>query len=104
LDIAGRHPFGVQGENLLVEARHAALVLADQLRLERAVAVAGRGDGQFAQFAADRLFRPTVAAIRFLLRGGLLSAPDSGESVNSSVATSSKAVPGRRPDGHPFRY
>jgi len=38
-------------------------MLADELRLERAVAVAGRGDGHLAQVAGDRLFRPAVAAV-----------------------------------------
>ena len=50
LDVASRHPLGVKGEDLLVEARHATLVFADQLRLERAVSVARRGDRHFSQF------------------------------------------------------
>ena len=45
LNVAGRHPLGVEGEDFLVEAGHAALVLAHQLRLECAVAIAGRAEG-----------------------------------------------------------
>ena len=66
LDVAGRHPLGVQGEDLLVEARHPPLVLLDQLRLEGAVAVPRRGDRQVAGLAADRLLRSAVATVRRL--------------------------------------
>jgi hypothetical protein len=45
LDVAGGHALGVQGEDFFVEAGHAPLVLADHLRLERAVTIARRGDG-----------------------------------------------------------
>ena len=86
LDVAGGHPLGVQGQDLLVEARHAPLVLADQLRLERAVAIAGRGDGQLAQVALHRLLRTPVATVRRALararrRRSARGAPASGDST-----------------------
>ena len=42
LDVADRHPAGVQVEDLLVQPREAGLPLRDQLRLERPGPVAGR--------------------------------------------------------------
>jgi hypothetical protein len=39
LDVAGGQPLGVQGEDLVVEALEAALILGDQLRLEGTVPV-----------------------------------------------------------------
>ena len=64
LNIAGCHPLGIQRENLFIEARQASLVLADQLRLERAIAITGSGDRQLAQVALHRLARTAVAAVR----------------------------------------
>jgi hypothetical protein len=46
LNVASGHPLGIQREDLFVETWQASLVLADQLRLERTVAIAGRGDGR----------------------------------------------------------
>ena len=63
LDVARGHPLGIQGQNLLVEARHVPLVLADQLRLESAVAIARRGNRQFAHVGTHRFFGTPVAAV-----------------------------------------
>ena len=57
LDVAGDHPLGVQSENLLVEIRDAALVLADNLWLERAVTITGRAESHLTQIALHGLPR-----------------------------------------------
>ena len=41
-NVAGGHALGVKPEDLLVEPRNAPLMFADQLRLERAVAITWR--------------------------------------------------------------
>jgi len=45
LDVSGRQALGVQGENLLVEPRPPPLVLGNQLRFERALAIPRRVQG-----------------------------------------------------------
>jgi len=73
LDVPRGHPLGVQRQDFFVEARHAPLVLGDQLRLERAVAIARRGERQLALVALHGLLRPPVAAVgRALGRGRLV--------------------------------
>lgn len=48
LDLAHRYAACVHGDDLVVKAGEAALMLANELRLERALAVAGNGtDGYF---------------------------------------------------------
>jgi len=63
LNVARGHPLGIQREDLFIEARQAPLVFADQLRLERAVAIARRGDAQFAQVALHRFAGPPIATV-----------------------------------------
>jgi hypothetical protein len=53
LDVAAGQALGVQGQDLVVEAAQAALVLADELRLEGAVAVARDVEADLAEFALD---------------------------------------------------
>ena len=94
LDVARGHALGVQGEDLFIEAGEPALMLGDQLRLEGAVAVAGRVEGEFAQFAADGLLRVAVAAVcrGGRARGGAVSVRQGGEALRprwTSISVSS---------------
>lgn len=63
LDLAHRHAAGVQGDDLVVEAGPAGLVLGDQLGFEGALAVAPHLDGQFAELALERLPALAVASV-----------------------------------------
>jgi hypothetical protein len=63
LDVAGRHSFRVEGHDLVVETGESPLMLGDQLRLEGAVAIAGRLHPDVAHITADRLGGMSVAAI-----------------------------------------
>src|SRR5207253_173994 len=53
----------VQGQNLLVEAAEATLMLGNQLRLEGAVAIAWRLESEFSHIAANGLFRVAIASV-----------------------------------------
>jgi hypothetical protein len=61
LDVACGHPLGVEGQDLLVEALDPAPALGDQLRLERAVAVAL--DRHLAHIPAEGPLGMPVAAV-----------------------------------------
>ena len=63
LDVADAHPARVQGDDLLVEAREAALVLAHDLRLERALTVARLLDPDRAVLGVQRFPAATVAGV-----------------------------------------
>ncbi len=63
LNVPRGHSLGVQGQNLFIEARHAPLVLADQLRLESPVPIAWRGNREFAQIALDGFLRTPIATV-----------------------------------------
>ncbi len=63
LDLAGAHPARVQGNDLLIQAGQAPLVLGDQLRLKLAFAVAGNGDLDRPVVGQQRLGRATVARV-----------------------------------------
>ena len=56
-------PRAVEREDLLVEPDEAALALADDLRLEAAVAIAGRVDRHLAVLGDQRLRRRPVARV-----------------------------------------
>src|SRR6266508_1004941 len=68
LDLAGRHPARVEGEDLLVEAVEGAGVLGHDPRLERGVAVARQLDRDRPVDRAQRLRRDAVAPVRLRLR------------------------------------
>jgi len=63
LDVAGGQALGVQGQDLLVEAGQAALVLADELGLEGASAVARDVQRDVAHLTLDGLLGVAVAAV-----------------------------------------
>ena len=63
LDVAGRHAARVQRQDLVVEPLKAALALADDLRLEAAVAIAGRVDRHPPVLGDQRLGRLPVARV-----------------------------------------
>ena len=63
LDIARAHAPGVHGDDLVVEVRPARLVLADQLGIERALAIPGYVDRQIAPIVLERLGRLAVARV-----------------------------------------
>src|SRR5215210_7089407 len=65
-DVTGRHPAGIEPEDLLVQARQARLALADQLRRKRALAVAWRLDLHRPQIGLQRLRAGAVAHVRAL--------------------------------------
>src|SRR5665647_2939614 len=68
LDVAGRHPAGVQREDLLVEAVKRACVLGHDPRLERGVTVAWQLDSDRPVDRTQRLRRRPVAPIRLPFR------------------------------------
>ena len=68
LDVAHGHAPRIQGEDLVVEPREAPLVLADQPRLERALAIAGHLDAEGAIVGQHRLAAAPVAVIRAVIR------------------------------------
>jgi hypothetical protein len=68
LYLANRHSAGVERQNLVVKAAPAGLVLRDQLRLERAVAVTRNINRQFAELALQGLLALAIAGIA----GGVL--------------------------------
>ena len=53
LDLAGGHPPGIEGDDLVVKAGEAGLAFGDDNRLEAAVAVAWNLNRQLAKFALD---------------------------------------------------
>ena len=63
LDLAGGHPAGVQGDDLLVQPGQTPLALADQLRLKAALAVPRSVDPHRALVGQERLGRPAVARV-----------------------------------------
>ncbi len=63
LDVARRQPARVQGEDLVVEPLETPLPLPDDLRLERALAVAGRIDPHRAVLGRKRLRRRAVTRV-----------------------------------------
>src|SRR5574340_1621971 len=72
LDLPHGHAPGVEGDDLVIEAGPAGLVLGDQQRLEGAVAVAGNFDGQFAKLALEGLPALAVAGIASGVGHGLV--------------------------------
>lgn len=63
LDIAGGQTLGVQGEDFLIEAVEPALRLGDPLRLEGALAITRRVEGEFPTIAANGFLGVAVAAV-----------------------------------------
>src|SRR5262249_4959810 len=63
LDVARGQAVGVQSQDLVVEAAQAALVLADELWLEGAVAVARDVEANLAELALDGFLGVAVAAV-----------------------------------------
>ncbi|KXB32585.1 hypothetical protein AT959_02580 [Dechloromonas denitrificans] len=63
LYLANRHSSGVERQNLVVKAAPAGLVLRNQLRLERAVAITGNLNGQFAELTLQGLPALAVAGV-----------------------------------------
>jgi hypothetical protein len=68
LNLTDRHPARVQRENLVVESGEAALVLRDQARLERPLAVARHVDRERAVVGQYRLSARAVAIIGGVVR------------------------------------
>jgi hypothetical protein len=62
-DLAGREPFGVEGEDRLVEAVQAPLVLGHDHRSEVTGAVARHLDGDRSDVGVDRLSRRAIARV-----------------------------------------
>jgi hypothetical protein len=91
LNVASGHPIGVRGQDFLVETRHAPLMLADNLWLERPVAIASRGEGEIAQspeFILDtRPLRRLTACLT-----GLEGSEGVSSAGNASVACTSASV------------
>src|SRR6266542_2829423 len=67
LDLAGRQPAGVEGEDLLVEAVERTGVLRDDPRLERRVAIAWQPDRDRPVNRPQRLRRDAVTPVRLPL-------------------------------------
>src|SRR6266545_4543146 len=67
LDLAGRHPAGVQGEDLLVEAVEGTRMLRHDPRLKRCVAVARQLDSERPVDRTQRLLGDAVAAVGLFL-------------------------------------
>jgi len=63
LDVADRHPAGVEADDLLVQSAQAALALGDQPGGEAGVPVAGHVQAQRPDLAGDRLGCRAVAAV-----------------------------------------
>ena len=63
LDLAGGHPAGVQGDDLLVQTGQPPLALLDQLRLEVALAIPRSVDPNPTLIGQERLGRPAVAGV-----------------------------------------
>ncbi len=63
LDLPRGHPAGVERDDLLVQAGQAPLVLLDDLRLERAVAIPRPGDRNRPVIGQERLPRSAVARV-----------------------------------------
>ena len=55
-NVAWAHTAPIEGENLALYGGDVALMLLDNLRLERALAVTRHMDGDFAQCGLERLF------------------------------------------------
>ena len=63
LDLAGRHPAGIERQDLFVEAREAAEILGNQFRREAAISVSRYLYREGAAFGFDGFFRVPVAAV-----------------------------------------
>ena len=71
-DLAGAHAAGVHRDDLVVEARKAALVLGDQLRIKARLAVARHLQLDLAGVGDDPLFAIAVSPIARLLAGEMM--------------------------------
>jgi hypothetical protein len=63
LDVADRHGAGVEVQHPVIESRQAGLALADQLGLERPLAIARGAHGDLAELGLERLGRVAVAMV-----------------------------------------
>ncbi|KAF5041754.1 hypothetical protein DSECCO2_519690 [anaerobic digester metagenome] len=63
LNLAYGHASGIEGKDLVIEARPAGLVLADELRFEGAHTVTGYFDGEFAEIALEGFVALAVPSI-----------------------------------------
>jgi hypothetical protein len=76
LDLAHRHAPGVQGQDLVVIARPARLVLGHDLRLKAGMSVTGDINGQLAKVAFEGLFAFAVTGIASgISHAGILGVP-----------------------------
>ena len=71
LDVTSGHALGIESENLLIKAWHAALMLFDNLRLKCAVAIAWCLDRNLADITLDRFWLRPLRR----LDGSLLPGP-----------------------------
>ena len=71
-DLAGAHAAGVHRDDLVVEARKAALVLGDQLRIKARLAVAQHLQLDLAGVGDDPLFAIAVSPVARLLAGEMM--------------------------------
>jgi hypothetical protein len=69
LDLTGAHATRVERDDLLVEAREAALVLGDELRIEAPVTIARNRQLEFATVGENSLATTAVAVIARRLLG-----------------------------------
>jgi hypothetical protein len=69
LDLAHRHAARVHRDDFVVEARKPSLIALDQLRIERAFAVARNAHVDLRSFRQNRLLRIAVAPVLGALRG-----------------------------------
>ena len=69
LDLPNRHAAGVHRHDLLVEARKAALIAGNQLRIKRAFAIARNAQIELGAPGQHRLLRIAIAMVGFARRG-----------------------------------
>jgi len=63
LNLTHGHAPGIEGQDLVIEARPAGLMLADKLGLEGALAVTGNFNGEFAKIVFEGFAALTVPGI-----------------------------------------
>ncbi len=63
LDLADRHPTGIEADHPVIKPDPTGLALADDLRLKRALAIPRGADPQRPLIGQDRLARPPIARV-----------------------------------------
>ena len=70
LNLANGHAPGIKGQDLVIEARPAGLMLADKLGLEGAQAVTGNFNGEFTEIALEGFAALSVTGIAGIVCDG----------------------------------